>query len=298
VPQLKVILKSRGLKVSGRKSELINRILGVGSPGPTQGSPRGRKSPAMAAPTTMPRSNALAGMNIAITGALWMKRNDIISLIEANGGRFSKSITRSVTHLVAADPDANTSKLNKARTAGTQVVGENFLRRLMAANSPVNQPIVNQVVNNKPMMEIPQMPAITGLATGLPVVPGLVPTGLTGLPTVPGVVPTVQTNLPTKIPSIPLPGMVSPLAQVLPGLPTGLPVQTVVKSPILSPMPPLPGMVKAQLPGLPTVKSPVLSPMPLLPGLPTVQAVQSPLLSPMVPLPTVQPVQTVKSPLQ
>ena len=62
------------------------------------------------------------------TGKLWLKRAEIISLIEDSGGEFSKAINKKTTHLVAADPDANTKKLKDARAKEIKIVGEDIIK--------------------------------------------------------------------------------------------------------------------------------------------------------------------------
>lgn len=59
-----------------------------------------------------------------------MKRADVIKIIKENGGTYAASITKAVTHLIVADPDEDTKKLNDARAKGVKVVGENFLKNL------------------------------------------------------------------------------------------------------------------------------------------------------------------------
>jgi NAD-dependent DNA ligase len=56
---------------------------------------------------------------------------EIIRLIKENGGTYSGSISKAVTHLVAADPEEDSKKLNDARSKGIKVVGEKFLKAFM-----------------------------------------------------------------------------------------------------------------------------------------------------------------------
>lgn len=73
---------------------------------------------------------SLAGQRIAITGALSRKRDDYIQLIQNNGGTFAPSVTKKVTHLIAAEPNGDSIKLTKARDMGITVVGEDYLINL------------------------------------------------------------------------------------------------------------------------------------------------------------------------
>jgi len=70
-------------------------------------------------------------MVIAVSGKLSIKRDEIQEVIENNGGKFAKSITKAVTHVVCADKDAQTQKLTKAKQDGKEIVGEDFLTKLM-----------------------------------------------------------------------------------------------------------------------------------------------------------------------
>jgi DNA ligase 1 len=72
---------------------------------------------------------SLSGQTIAITGALSRTREHYVGLIEQNGGTFAPSVTKKVTHLVAAEPDGASEKLTKARKMGIEVVGEDYLNR-------------------------------------------------------------------------------------------------------------------------------------------------------------------------
>lgn len=81
---------------------------------------------------------SLAGQTIAITGALSRKRTDYVKLIEDNGGTFASSVTKKVTHLVAAEPDGASEKLTKARSMGITVVGEDYLFKL--EGEPISKP--------------------------------------------------------------------------------------------------------------------------------------------------------------
>lgn len=70
---------------------------------------------------------SLSGLTIAISGTLSKPRPDIEKLITSNGGTFSSSVTKKVTHLIVADPTATTTKIEKARRDGTKIVSEEWL---------------------------------------------------------------------------------------------------------------------------------------------------------------------------
>jgi DNA ligase-1 len=82
----------------------------------------------------------LSGMVIAITGRLSKTKEEYSELIAQNGGTFSNTVTKKVTHVVAKDPDAATTKLEKARKYGAKVVGEEVLLKLKPQEAPAQQP--------------------------------------------------------------------------------------------------------------------------------------------------------------
>ena len=68
-------------------------------------------------------------MFIAVTGTLSIKRADFVSLIEENGGIYKSSITKNVTHLVAARDD--TAKFKKAKEKLLKIVKEDDIMELV-----------------------------------------------------------------------------------------------------------------------------------------------------------------------
>jgi len=71
----------------------------------------------------------LSGKIIATIGKLSMPREKIIELIEKNGGKYAKTITNNVTHVICAKKDDKTQKLQKAKELGKIIVTESFLKR-------------------------------------------------------------------------------------------------------------------------------------------------------------------------
>jgi len=69
-------------------------------------------------------------MVIATSGRLSLDKDEIIDLIESNGGTFAKSISKVVTHVVCQNSFALTPRLVKAKEEGKKIVGEDFLTRL------------------------------------------------------------------------------------------------------------------------------------------------------------------------
>lgn len=67
------------------------------------------------------KSSSLKGKVFTLTGKSDMKRNDIVSMISANGGMV-KGISKTVDYLVTDDPNGSSSKTQKARVYGTKII--------------------------------------------------------------------------------------------------------------------------------------------------------------------------------
>lgn len=73
---------------------------------------------------------ALSGLTFVITGTLpSMSREEAKSLIEANGGKCSGSVSKKTSYLLAGD--AAGSKLDKATSLGVPVINEDALRKMV-----------------------------------------------------------------------------------------------------------------------------------------------------------------------
>jgi len=70
---------------------------------------------------------SLEGCVIAITGSLSKTRSQITTIIASNGGKYSASLSKKVTHLVTNDPHSDSTKTSKAKKMGIKIVGEDFL---------------------------------------------------------------------------------------------------------------------------------------------------------------------------
>jgi DNA ligase (NAD+) len=80
-----------------------------------------------------PKKQLKAGAHIiCITGALTYPKSYYQNLIELSGNGYVDSFCKGVTHLVAADPNSGSNKLEKARKAGTKVINENELLTLIS----------------------------------------------------------------------------------------------------------------------------------------------------------------------
>jgi len=71
----------------------------------------------------------LSGKIIAICGKLSLPREKLIEKIVKNGGKYAKSITKDVTHVICAKTDDKTQKLQKAKESGKILVTESFLKK-------------------------------------------------------------------------------------------------------------------------------------------------------------------------
>ncbi|OQR88472.1 ATPdependent DNA ligase domain containing protein, partial [Thraustotheca clavata] len=88
---------------------------------------------------------SLSGQVIAITGKLCLgSRNDIQTLVEANGGKFASAVKKGVTHLVTNTPTIMTSKLESAKKLGVKIVGEDHLASLSTSEPPAKKQKLNQ----------------------------------------------------------------------------------------------------------------------------------------------------------
>jgi DNA ligase (NAD+) len=82
----------------------------------------------------------LAGKKVCVTGKLSRPRSEIQARIEAAGGRFVTSVGKS-TDLLVAGGDVGKSKLDAARKAGTEIIDEAALDRILdAAPEPAPAP--------------------------------------------------------------------------------------------------------------------------------------------------------------
>jgi DNA ligase (NAD+) len=74
-------------------------------------------------------ARSLTGLTFVITGALpTLSREEAKALIEANGGKVTESVSKNTDYLVLGE--APGSKLAKAQTLGTKIVGEEELQKL------------------------------------------------------------------------------------------------------------------------------------------------------------------------
>jgi DNA ligase (NAD+) len=72
-------------------------------------------------------SGPLKGMSLVLTGAMSKGRKEIEAAIEKAGGENRGSVGKGVTFLVQADPTSQSSKTEKAKKCGTQIISEEHL---------------------------------------------------------------------------------------------------------------------------------------------------------------------------
>lgn len=65
----------------------------------------------------------LEHMTFCITGKMSMKRDDIVKIIEENGGKFA-SVGKNLTYLICNDQSSTSSKMKKAADLGIKVITE------------------------------------------------------------------------------------------------------------------------------------------------------------------------------
>ena len=84
---------------------------------------------------TTTNKNSLAGNTYCITGSLevFKNRNELVALIEDNGGKVVSSVTKKTDFLICNDNSSGSSKLKKAYALGVSVISENELLEIVKA---------------------------------------------------------------------------------------------------------------------------------------------------------------------
>jgi DNA ligase (NAD+) len=73
----------------------------------------------------------LTGKSFCFTGQLSIRRPDAQKLVESMGGEIKTSVSRGLTYLVQSNPKSMSTKAQKARKYGTQVIGEKEFKDLV-----------------------------------------------------------------------------------------------------------------------------------------------------------------------
>ena len=117
--------------------EFFFRILIAGICGGLIGYERNNRLKEAGVDTTVKKEksgDSLSGLTFVITGTLaGMKRDEAASLITANGGKVSSSVSAKTSYLLCGS-DAG-SKLAKAEKLGVPIIGEDELHALIAGGS-------------------------------------------------------------------------------------------------------------------------------------------------------------------
>jgi DNA ligase (NAD+) len=74
---------------------------------------------------------SLSGKSFCFTGALSIKRKEAQALVEAAGGTNADSVSKTLTYLVTDDPNSGSSKNEKAKKLGVQVIDEKTFLKMV-----------------------------------------------------------------------------------------------------------------------------------------------------------------------
>ena len=89
----------------------------------------------------------ITNKKFVFTGEISISRNEAQNLVKRLGGICPSGISKGVDFLVCADPDSNTTKLQKASKYGIKIIGgEEFLKMVNFENS--EEPIVADITDN------------------------------------------------------------------------------------------------------------------------------------------------------
>ncbi len=83
-------------------------------------------------PSRPSEGGPLAGLSFCFSGSHARPRKELQSLVESNGGTVKSGVTKGLSYLVLADPSSTSSKAEKARKLGTEVIGEDRLDALIS----------------------------------------------------------------------------------------------------------------------------------------------------------------------
>ncbi len=76
-------------------------------------------------PTRPEASGPLAGLSFCFSGSHQRPRKHLVQIVESNGGTVTSGVKKGLTYLVLADATSTSSKAQKARKLGTDIIDEN-----------------------------------------------------------------------------------------------------------------------------------------------------------------------------
>jgi DNA ligase (NAD+) len=83
-------------------------------------------------PVALKEGGPLAGLSFCFSGAHSRPRKELETMVEKNGGSVAASVTKGLSYLVLADKDSTSSKAQKARKLGVEVIDEATFDEILA----------------------------------------------------------------------------------------------------------------------------------------------------------------------
>lgn len=84
-------------------------------------------------PITREEGGPLAGLSFCFSGSHSRPRKALQNMVEKNGGTVTSSVTKGLTYLVLADPSSTSSKAQKAKKLGTEIIDEAGFEEIVRA---------------------------------------------------------------------------------------------------------------------------------------------------------------------
>jgi DNA ligase (NAD+) len=92
------------------------------------------------APIALKEGGPLAGLSFCFSGAHSRPRKELEALVEKHGGSVVASVTKGLKYLVLADKDSTSSKAQKAKKLGVEVIDEAAFDRIIGERLKGSQP--------------------------------------------------------------------------------------------------------------------------------------------------------------
>lgn len=92
----------------------------------------GRLAKVGVVPVAPAEGGPLAGLSFCFSGAQNRPRKELEAIVENNGGAVRSSVTKGLSYLVLADPNSTSSKAQKARKLGTEIIDGDTFEALVA----------------------------------------------------------------------------------------------------------------------------------------------------------------------